>query len=269
MQLTRKLSCSDRTFQYKLCLLNVLQKNSSPWKPEEIDSLLKAVTEGRLPLLEDLILCCGALKGYGIQLAEIMSKCKNLKRVNFMATDLSYSDGLEIIEAMKADSVTSIVSLNLLHCPGISALSDDFKAECQARQIDIDISQCPRANESGVPESAASGLMNMVSAFLPLISQATGTSPGTSTMSSGRPEQHVVQAAPGQAQGQIFDLSSFAQQFQQTQHQQQLNSNAQNMLDLANVMSSIFCQGVQSDNVPSSTNGKRNESVEGTEVPVH
>ncbi len=252
----------------KLCLLNVLQRNSNPWQPEEIDSLLLAVREGRLPLLEDLVLCCGALQGYGKQLTKIISKSKNLKHVNFMATNLSHTDGQEIMDAMKAGSLTSILSINLLHCPGLSAFSDVLKAECQSRQIDLQISPGSPANESEVSESPASGLMNMVSAFMPLISQVVGPGQMTSNfaVTGGGHIQPPAHAA--QSQAQVPDLAFTPSQIQNKSYQQ-FDDGTRNLLNFGDVISSIFPQVVQSDSAQAANaSGKRNESHKEPEVPA-
>ncbi len=129
---------------YFPCLMKLSFESTSfggKWQKQEIDALLLAVREGRMPRLEDLTLSCGSMQGWGKQLAQIMSESKTLKRMKLDNTDLSTADGQEIIRAIEDDSVQPIEMISLRNCPNISRLSENLQIACKPRNIELRITK--------------------------------------------------------------------------------------------------------------------------------
>ena len=115
------------------------------WSTRDIESLHKAVTEGRMPSLQHLCIRFGNLHNHGKYLVGIMDRPFLLETVDLMDTHLSKRDGQLILAALKADSLPNIKSLNLLENSGLNSLVPDFQKLSVKLNMDI---QCTNSSQS-------------------------------------------------------------------------------------------------------------------------
>ena len=112
----------------RLTIMNTCQKK---WKG--IRSLLSAVREGRMPVLQHLCIRFANLSNHGRDILEIAEKCK-LQTVDLMHTHLSLIDGLAMLDLL---NLPSIQSVNLLHNRGLNHLVPILLDRGNQQQINI------------------------------------------------------------------------------------------------------------------------------------
>ena len=120
--------------------LKRLQISGLKWTRQDIESLVAAVREGRLPVLKHLCIRFGNLSTRGHKILEITRTCQ-LETLDLMDTNLTKKDGRILLIQLEEGNLPSIQSLNLLHNSGLNSLVPRFQAVAADQQIEI---QCEK-----------------------------------------------------------------------------------------------------------------------------
>ena len=116
--------------------LKRLQITGLKWTRQDVQSLLTAVRDGRLPALKHLCIRFGNLSGRGQKILEITQTCQ-LETLDLMDTDQTEKDGRILLTQLEEGNLPSIQSLNLLHNTGLNSLVPRFQAVATDQQIEI------------------------------------------------------------------------------------------------------------------------------------
>ncbi len=106
------------------------------WSEEEVGSLHEAVSQGHMPLLENICIRFGDLGGHGSKILDIIQK-PTIRTVDLMDTSLTKSDGQLLLAALDAGKLNHVQSLNLLHNPGLNDLVPEVQAAANRWQIGV------------------------------------------------------------------------------------------------------------------------------------
>ena len=127
----KKLSITDDTYPWE-------DIEPCSWREGDVMALKRAVTEGRIPNLENLSIRHISLRGFGENLADIVQQ-STIKVVDLVNTNLSSEDGQHFLRSIVAEKMKKPKILNFLKNPELSSISQQLKSTCYDHGIEIEM----------------------------------------------------------------------------------------------------------------------------------
>ena len=129
-------------------------------------ALKQAVTEGRMPSLENLSIRHISLRGFWEHLVNTIQQ-PTIKVVDLVYTNLGSEDGKHFVERIDEGKLNHVETLTLLKNPELWSISQQLKPACYDHDINLEMD----LPEASGPQFDFSTIGNLVSTFLNSVRQ--------------------------------------------------------------------------------------------------
>ena len=130
-QYLKKLSISDDTYPWE-------DREPYSWQEGDVVALKRAVTEGRMPKLENLSIRHISLRGLGEHLVDTVQQT-TIKVVDLINSSLGSEDGQQFVKLITEGKLDHLETLTLLKNPELSSVSQQLKPACYDHDINIEM----------------------------------------------------------------------------------------------------------------------------------
>ena len=165
--------------------------NKHYWNHDEITVLLDAVDTGRMPLLEELNIRFGNLKGLGQQLSGILTH-PTMRFAELIGVNLGPDDGRILLERIQESHMDHIYNLNLHSNDGLGSTTQELQQACRQHRINLQVSP---------PQSSATPATPMDFLMSSLISASSAGNRGERKPNFGTVAQTILPLLTTAAQG--------------------------------------------------------------------
>ena len=127
----RKLSITDDTYPWE-------DKEPYSWREGDVITLKRAVTERRMPSLENLSIRHISLRGFGEHLVDIVQQ-PTVKIVDLVNVNLGSEDGQHFVQRIAEGKLNHVETLTLLKNPELSSISQQLKPACYDHDMNLEM----------------------------------------------------------------------------------------------------------------------------------
>ena len=127
----RKLSITDDTYFWE-------DREPCSWREGDVMALKRAVTEGRMPSLENLSIRHISLRGFGEHLVDTIQQ-PTVKIVDLVNANLGSEDGQHFAKRIDEGKLNHVETLTLLKNPELSSISQQLKPACYDHDINLEM----------------------------------------------------------------------------------------------------------------------------------